>query len=308
MTGQIAAALSRADVIWIVVAVVLHLAGQAARGLAWHGVLHWSWPGSRRRSVCAWHMCGAGLTGVLSSRGGDVVRLALARRELHDASVPALAGTLVLENSFETISGLALTATAVWLGVGSFAPPPLRLLIALVAAAALLAIAARRSPRIRRFTAELLRGVSGLRNPRSFAWRVLPWQIAGRLLRLAAVWCFLKAFGLPTDPAVLVAASVAQGSGNTLPLPGVGIAASAAAIVAALPLAASHPLPGGSLGALALMQTAGLTALGVGTSTALLSALCDMRRPLTAVRSLLAPSALRPARALAGTRGPTGGC
>jgi hypothetical protein len=290
MSGQIAAALGRADVIWIVLAVVLHLAGQAARGLAWHGVLHRSWPGSRRRSVCAWHVCGAGLTGVLSARGGDVVRLALARRELREASVPALAGTLIVESSFETLSGLALTATAVWLGVGSFAPPPLRLLIALAPAAALLSLAATRSARIRRLTSELLRGLGALRHPASFAWRVLPWQIAGRLLRLAAVCCFLTAFGLPTDPAVVVAACVAQGSGNSLPLPGVGVAASAAAMVAALPLAAGHALPAGALGALALTQTAGLTALGVATSTAVLSALCNMRRPLTAVRYLLAPA------------------
>lgn len=223
-----------------------------------------------------------------------MVRLALARRELHDATVPALAGSLLLENSFEMLSGWALTAAAVWLGVGSFAAPPLRLLLALALGAALLALTARRSPRIRRIAAELLRGLSGLKNPRSFAWRVLPWQVASRLLRLAAVWCFLEAFGLPTGPAVLVAASVAQGSGNTLPLPGVGIAASAAAIVAALPVAAGQALPAGELGALALMQTAGLTALGVVTSTAVLSALCDMRKPLTAVRGLLAP---RPAEA-----------
>ena len=95
MIGQIAAALGRADVIWFLVAVVLHLAGQAVRGLAWHGVLHAIWPGSRRRSVCAWHMCGAGVTGLLSSRGGDLMRLALARRELPHASFTALTGTLV---------------------------------------------------------------------------------------------------------------------------------------------------------------------------------------------------------------------
>src|SRR4051794_21923105 len=284
MTGQIAAALTRADVIWIVIAVVLHLGGQAARGLAWHGVLHWSWPGSRRRSVCAWHMCGAGLTGVLSTRGGDVARLALARRELPQASWPALAGTLVVETSFETLTGLGLALTA---GVGSFSPTVLPVL---AAAGALVALPARRSRRARRLATELLRGVNVLAHPFSFARRVLPWQVAGRLLRLAAVWCFLHAFGLPTDPAVVVAACVAQGSGNPLPLPGVGIAASAAAIVTALPLAAGHPLPAGALGALALTQTVGLTALGVCTSTGILSALVNMRRPLTVVRGLLAPA------------------
>ena len=232
-------------------------------------------------------MCGAGLSGMLSSRGGDVVRLALARRELRNASWPGLAGTLVVETSFETLTGWGLMLAAVWLGVGSFAPPSPWLGPALAAAAALIALLATRSPTVRRLAAELIRGLGALRDPRSFARRVLPWQFTGRLLRVAAVWCFLRAFGLPTEPAVVIAACVAQGSSSSLPLPGVGVAVSAAAIVTALPLAAGHALPAGSLAAFAIVQTAGLTALGIGTSMAVLSALVNMRRPLTAVRSLL---------------------
>jgi Lysylphosphatidylglycerol synthase TM region len=289
MTGQIAAALARADVFWLISAVVLHFAGQVARGLAWHGVLHWSWPGSRRRSVCAWHMCGAGVTGVLSSRGGDVVRLVLARRVLREASLPALGGTLVVETSFETLTGLVLTLAAVWLGVGNFAAPSPYPIAAVAMGAVLVAVVAARSPKAARLASELGRGLATLRRPRSFAYRVLPWQVAGRLLRLMAVLCFLKAFGLPTTPAVVVAACVAQGSGNCLPLPGVGSAASAAAIMTAVPLAAGHALPPGSTAAFALTQTAGLTAIGLATSVALLSALCDLRRPVTLVRALATP-------------------
>src|SRR5919201_1445653 len=95
---------------------------------------------------------------------------------------------------------------AVWLGVGSFAPPSPRLGPALAAAAALIALLATRSPTVRRLAAELIRGLGALLDPRSIARRVLPWQFTGRLLRVAAVWCFLRAFGLPTEPAGLSAA------------------------------------------------------------------------------------------------------
>ena len=54
---------------------------------------------------------------------------------------------------------------------------------------------------------EVGHGLAVLREPSRFA-AVLPWQIAGRLLRLASLGCFLYAFGLPTAPAVVIAATV----------------------------------------------------------------------------------------------------
>src|SRR5215218_8060061 len=77
---------------WLMAAVTLHVCGQLARGLAWRGVLVASWPGVSRTRACGWYVCGAGLTGVLSARGGDAVRMALAKRELRTATWPALAG------------------------------------------------------------------------------------------------------------------------------------------------------------------------------------------------------------------------
>src|SRR5918996_608567 len=74
-------ALAGAHVGLLAAAVALHVAGQVCRGLAWRGVLAAAFPGVTRRHACAWHVCGAGLSGVLSARGGDAVRIALARRE-----------------------------------------------------------------------------------------------------------------------------------------------------------------------------------------------------------------------------------
>jgi hypothetical protein len=282
-------------------AVALHVAGQVCRGLAWRGVLAAAWPGVTRRRACAWHVCGAGLSGVLSARGGDAVRIVLARRRLDGASWPALAGTLAAEGSFETLCGAILALVAVRLGVGSFAVPPVPLLVGTaVAGAAVVALGAR-SRRVRRLGAEVGRGLAIVRRPRCWVSRVLPWQVAGRALRLGAATCFLLAFGLPAAPAVVLAACAAQGSGAMLPVPGAGPATVAGALLVALPMAAGHPVDPAAVAALAIVQPAALTAVGVTLSLALLAVLCGARTPralaqaVRALRAAEAPPAPKPA-------------
>jgi hypothetical protein len=270
---------------WLLAAVGLHVAGQLSRGFAWGGVLRAAWRDVSPRQACAWYVCGAGLTGVLSARGGDVVRMGLAKRELPGATWPALAGTLAVEGSFELVSGVALGLVALGVGVGGLHLPSLWMIGALLAAVTAAALLALRSPRLRRVTSEFGRGMGALRKPRHFACRVLPWQVAARLLRLASLGCFLYAFGLPAAPVVVIAATVVQGSGRWLPIPGAGTAAAAGALLANLPVAAGHPVDAGAVGALAIAQPAVLTLLGVTVSLALLTALLGVRTPRALVRA-----------------------
>jgi Lysylphosphatidylglycerol synthase TM region len=265
---------------WLGLAIALHVSGQLARGLAWRGVLGAAWPRVARTRACAWYVCGAGLTGVLSARGGDLVRVALARRKLPDASWPALGGTLAAESSFESACGLVLTVVAAGLGARAAfgAPSPLLLVGAVVALVAVAALAYR-SPRVRRVVSELLHGLAVFRRPRSWLREVLPWQVSGRLLRLTAMCCFLAAFGLPVTPAVVVAACAAQGSSGSLPVPGAGPAAMGAALLVAVPMAAGHPVDPHAVHSLALVVPMALTAVGVGLSVVLLSVLTGVRTP-----------------------------
>jgi hypothetical protein len=276
---------------WLTAALVLHVCGQACRGLAWRGVLNAAWPGVTRRRVCAWHICGAGLTGVLSVRGGDAVRMALAKRELPGATWAALAGTLAVEGSFEIVCGLVLTFAAAWLGVSTLGTPSPALFAAAAAACALIAVLAFRSTRVRGVVREVRRGFAVLQDRRRWLREVLPWQVAARLLRFAAMACFLLAFGLPAAPAVVIAACAAQGSGALLPLPGAGPATVAGALLVALPIAAGHPVDAGSVAALAVVQPASLTIIGVTASTAMLAVLLGARSPRALVRAV---RALRP--------------
>ena len=288
--------LTDAKVGWLAAALVLHVCGQACRGLAWRGVLEAAWPGVTRRRVCAWHICGAGLTGVLSVRGGDAVRMALAKRELPQATWPALAGSLAVEGSFEVVCGIALTVVAAALGVRSLGAPSPALVAGAVLATGAVAALAARSERVRGVVREVRRGFAVLRDRRCWLRDVLPWQVAARTLRFTAVACFLLAFGLPAAPAVVVAACAAQGSGALLPLPGAGPATWAAALVVTLPIAAGHPIDGSAVAALAVVQPLMLTLVGVTTSIGMLALLSGARTPRALVRAV---RALRPQPAAA---------
>ena len=284
----------------LVAAVALHVAAQASRGIAWRGVLAASWPAVTRRRACAWHVCGAGLGGVLSARGGDAVRIALAKRDLRDATWPALAGTLAAEGSFETLCGLLLAAVAVHLGVSALHLPSVELLAAAVVIVPLGVLLASRCGRIRRLAREVARGVAILAHPRRWVGQVLPFQVGARLLRLGAATCFLLAFGLPIGPTIVIAACAAQGSGAVLPVPGAGPAAAAAAILVAVPMAAGQPVDHAAVAALALAWPMVLTLVGVALSTALFAVVSGGRSPralLRAVRALGARPAPAPAPA-----------
>src|SRR3954463_10907170 len=250
-------------------AVALHVGGQLCRGLAWRGVLGAAWPAVTRRRACAWHVCGAGLSGVLSARGGDAVRIALARRQLDGATWPALARAPGAEGSFETLFAAVVALLALRFGVGSLALPSAPLLAALTLGAVVLVALGARSARVRGLASEVGRGLAIVRRPRCWATSVLPWQLTARALRLGSATCFLLAFGLPAAPAVVLAACAAQGSGGVVPLPGAGPAAIAGTLLVALPVAAGHSLDPAALAALAVVWPAALTAVGVTLSTVL---------------------------------------
>jgi len=284
-TGRLIDALASADAGLLVIAVALHVTAQVCRGLAWRGVLAAVWPEVTPRRACAWHVCGAGLSGALSARGGDTVRIVLARRDLPGATCAALAGTLVAEGSLQSVCGLVVGLVALSLGVGSLDAPPPGVLAAVAVGASVAAFLGARSSRIRRIATETARGLRIMRRPRRWGTQVLPWQVFERLIRIASAACFVLAFGLPATPAVVVAAWAAQGSGGILPVPGAGPAAAGAALLVAVPIAAGQAVAPSAVVALAIVEPAVLTAVGLVTSAALLATLSGACSPLALVRA-----------------------
>ncbi len=277
---------------WLAAGAVLHVAAQLARGLAWRGALAPLAPGGAprcpRRVAACW-ITGAGLSGLLSARGGDVVRIGLVRRLVPGAPVAALAGTLAVEGAFETLTGTLLGAWALSRGLGGgFEPTPAHALVALGVVGVLAALWALPATRrwVRRQARAAGAGLVLLRRPKVYARTVLPFAAASRLLRVLSVGCFLAAFALPVGLAAIACVAAAQGGARTAPAPGVGTAAGAGLLVVAFGPVTGHAVDPAALAAFAVGVPALLTLVGVTLSGLLALWLLRVASPLRAWREL----------------------
>jgi hypothetical protein len=260
---------------WLALGVVLHVANQVARGRGWFAVIRTSsgTPPRTRDAIAAW-VAGAGAGGVVSARGGDAVRvLLLARRMPGRGNRAVLTGTLVAEAAGETALGLGLLALALAVGVGPDVTPSAR--TGLIAAAVLLtltgvALIARRHAKARRFIARVKTGCHALKDPRSYARHVLPWQLLSRVLRLAALACLLTAFHLPATLAAVLLVTFAQCSGRLIPFGPASVGTGVAILAATFGPVTGQYVPAADLAAFFVGTSTVLTVVG----TALALVLC----------------------------------
>src|SRR5829696_9220500 len=159
-------ALAGASAGWLALGVLLHLANQAARGRGWYAVVRAASPGDPglrgRHAVLAW-IAGAGAGGVVSARGGDVVRVLLLKRRLDGTGGSVLTGTIVAEAAGDAIVGAAVIGLAAALGAAPHSGLPGAETLAVAAGVlALLALAGllvrRRGGRLRTVAAGVGRG------------------------------------------------------------------------------------------------------------------------------------------------------
>jgi hypothetical protein len=282
---------------WLVLGVALHLVNQLARGRGWHAVVRTALPEEpvrRRDAIRAW-VAGAGAGGLLSARGGDALRVFLLGRGLPDTPWAPLAGTLVAEAVGEAAIGLTVLAIAVLLGAGPALGAPG---VPLLAGAALAALAigtavvwgtrprARtRFRRVRALVARFAHGCAPLRAPGRYATRVLPWQLASRICRLAALACFLAGFGLPATPAAVLLVTFAQTSGRLIPFGPAAVGAGAAMLAATFEPVTGTAVPVGQLAACFVGTSTLLTVVGAVLSVAICLRAACWREVVAAVQA-----------------------
>jgi Lysylphosphatidylglycerol synthase TM region len=214
--------------------VALSILGGIVRMRAWHAALVETAPHVRYRDVVVAHLGGAGFNGLVPAHGGDAVKLALLKRRVPDVRFGQLLGSLAPPAAVEALLTALLVAWALATGVletPSTGQIPLPLVGAAAAVAAgILWLLARRAPRLLR---DVRSGMAALRHPGDLVRTVVPWVLAARMFRLAAIACFLTAVGLPATLIGVLVVMAIQGS------VGSGGAASAAMRIAVL--AASLP-------------------------------------------------------------------
>jgi glycosyltransferase 2 family protein len=207
-----------ASVRWgpLALAVLCHLLKVAARSRAWRNIVQAAYPRTtvRWRDVYGAYVAGVGVNSILPARGGDVLKLYLLRHRVRGSSYPTLASTLLVDTLFDAVVASVLVSWALAFGLlpGLDVVPRLpaidwlylfqhpRLAVAVAVALVILVVFGMTwgTRKVMDFWARVRQGFTILREPRDYLRRVVLWDLVDWSLRLASVFFFLRAFGIPS--------------------------------------------------------------------------------------------------------------
>jgi len=100
-------------------AVLCHFGRIASRTRAWLNIVGAAYPDAhvRWRDVFGAYAAGIGANAILPGRGGDLLRLYIAKHRVEGATYPTLGATLLVETVFDTLLGSLLIGWALATGV-----------------------------------------------------------------------------------------------------------------------------------------------------------------------------------------------
>jgi uncharacterized membrane protein YbhN (UPF0104 family) len=242
-----------AEIAWgyLAIALVLWLGLQLARAHAWANVLRAPYPGRvSEAGIMASFLVGAGMNGVLPARGGDALKIVLAKRSIERASYPTIISSFAVLAPFDSAAGILVLLYAITQGLLPRAPqiphlpafeisfwaahPEALLLLVTILGVAAITLFAVFARRVESFWVRLKEGVTILRQPGRYLRQVAAWQLVAWLCRFAAFWLFLDAFHVGGSfQNVLVVMSV-QSITGALPFTPGGVGAQQALLVATL--------------------------------------------------------------------------
>ncbi len=198
-------------------AVACHVVKLFFRSWAWRAIVNAAYPGGglKFRSAFGAYVAGVGVNSVVPARGGDVVKLYLAKHRIPDSSYAALAPTLVVETLLDFFIAGALIVWAVTSGVlpthefysriptvdWKFFLRHERLTLILLGVLLVVGTIAffwiRR--RVEGFRVHVHQGFSILRDRRLFVRGVAIPQAISWVFRIGSLYFFLKAFGVTAN-------------------------------------------------------------------------------------------------------------
>lgn len=276
---------------WLGLAVLCHLCRIAARSRAWRNVVAAAYPDAevQWRHVFGGYAAGIGANAILPGRGGDLLRLYIVKHRVDGATYPTLASTLLADGIFDFVAASALITWALAAGVlpgGDVLPtlpaidwlwvfknPSQSLVIAGFVLALALVVGGLFYHRITGFWQRVRQGLAILRTPRDYLRLVALWDATDWALRLAAVYCYLNAFGLPATAYNAFAYQVAGSLSTALPLTPAGIGTEQALLVFVFDgVAPASTILAFSVGVKLVTITVNVS-LGVGAVAAMLGSL-----------------------------------
>ena len=189
----------------------------------------------RWRSIVASVFAGAGVNAIIPARGGDAVRVVLAKRAVEGSTYATIASTLVLLSLFDFVVATGLVTWAAVTGqlpkvLGpsfdfgwAFHNPGTFLKVIGLVLVVALVILLWYAERIGDFRRRLAQGFAILRDRRAYVRKVAFWQAIDWSFRFLAVLFFLRAFGLPVTVRNALLVQVSAGLAALLPISPSGI-------------------------------------------------------------------------------------
>jgi hypothetical protein len=276
------------DLRFLLPAVALQLAILGFRALAWRGVLAAAYPGRAvpTGSLACAYAAGVGTNAFVPARGGEVVKVAIARAWIPGSSVPTIAASLSVIFVLDLVIGVSI-AVSLWLtGVAPGLPAlPLDKAPFVVAGAGLVAaalvIGARMRPTfVSRLVTRALQGLAVLRSPGRYLATVVPFQAAAWACRIGVVYLALHAFGIGAGLATAALVVVLNGLSTAVPVPGGAGTQQVFATYALVGVASASGALGFSVG----MQV-GVTIMNTAVGLLAMMVLFRTVRPHSALRS-----------------------
>ncbi len=218
------------------IALGIHLLRLALRSIAWRNIIRAAYPQARvsHRTVFGAYLAGVGVNSIVPARGGDVLRLFLAKRGLEGATYPTLGATLIPE----TLLDSAIAGVLVLWGFVRGALPGLHVFphlpridwsffarhpdaSAIVGGIVLLALLfglALAERRLEAFWKRVAQGFAILRDRPRYLRQVASWQALSWVLRGSGVYFFLHAFHMPATLHNALVVLAVQSLSTLLPL------------------------------------------------------------------------------------------
>lgn len=228
---------------WLAVGVLAQLGKLVAVSTAWTNIVRAAYPRERVRWLTMFgaYVAGTGVNAIVPARGGDVVRLFLAKRRIDHSTYTTLVSTSLLQTLFDMVVASCFVIWALTQSVlpgidvikspslpsldygWAFRHPTIGLvlfLLLLLLGAALIAWIAER---VEEFKAKVAQGFAALSDRHYYLTRVVPWQLLDWTLRLVTVFFFLRAFHIPATLYNALLVQVSQSLATILPISPAGI-------------------------------------------------------------------------------------
>jgi glycosyltransferase 2 family protein len=236
---------------WLLIGIACHLCKLFAVSRAWRNIVKAAYPDRRVRwrQIFGAYVAGTGVNALIPARGGDVVRLFLAKRRIEGSTYTTLVSTSLLQTLFDMVVAGCLILWAVTQhvlpGIDVLRSPSLPSLdygwafqhptAGLILFGLLLffgtALVAWIAERVEKFRAKVAQGFAAFSDRDYYLSRVVVWQLADWSLRLATVFFFLRAFGIPATLHNTLLVQVSQSLATILPVSPGGIGTEQALLV-----------------------------------------------------------------------------